>query len=42
MKREDLHALRVPLLVLGITLFATVLVLYFSGVMLDDAYATRT
>jgi len=42
MNREDLQALRVPLLVLGITLLTAVLVVYFSGVMLDDAHATRT
>ena len=42
MNREDLKALRVPLLVLGITLVAIVLVVYFSGVMLDEAHRTRT
>ena len=42
MNREDLQALRVPLLVLGITLLAIVLVVYFSGVMLDEANRTRT
>jgi hypothetical protein len=42
MNREDLQALRVPLLVLGITLLTAALVVYFSGVMLDDAHATRT
>lgn len=42
MNREDLQALRGPLLVLGITLLATVLVVYFSGIMLDEAHRTRT
>jgi len=41
MNREDLQALRGPLLVLGITLLATVLVVYFSRVMLDEAHGTR-
>jgi hypothetical protein len=42
MNREDLQALRIPLLALAMTLLAAVGVVYFSGIMLDQAKATRT
>jgi hypothetical protein len=41
MNREDLQALRGPLTILGVTLLAAVLAVYFSNVMLDSANATR-
>jgi hypothetical protein len=41
MNREDIQALRVPLTIFGATLLAAVLAVYFSGVMLDEAKATR-
>jgi hypothetical protein len=42
MTREDLQALRVPLIALAVTLLAAVSVVYFSDVVLDRAKLTRT
>jgi len=42
MNREDLDALRVPLIALAITLLAAVLVVYFSVIMLDESRKSRT
>jgi hypothetical protein len=41
MKREDFEALRVPLVVLAVTLLAAVGIISFSGGVLDEAKATR-
>ena len=41
MKREDLEALRVPLTVLGVTLLGAILVMWFSGGILDGAERTK-
>ena len=41
MKREDLEALRVPIIVLALTLVAAVSIVFFSGAVLDEAKATR-
>lgn len=37
MNRQDLEALRVPLIVLAVTLFAATVLVYFSGAVLDNA-----
>jgi hypothetical protein len=42
MNREDLQALRTPLIVLGLTLLASVGVAFFSGSVLDSARDTRS
>jgi hypothetical protein len=42
MNREDFQALRMPLVVLAMTLLVALGIVYFSGVMLDQAKATRT
>lgn len=42
MKREDLAALRVPIIILGATLIAALCIVYFSGSMLDSANRSRT
>lgn len=41
MTREDLEALRTPLIVLGATLVAAILVMWFSGGVLDSAERTK-
>ena len=41
MTREDLEALRAPLIVLGATLVAAILVMWFSGGVLDSAERTK-
>ena len=41
MKRDDLAALRVPLIVLGATLLFSAVLTYVSGSMLDNAHRTR-
>jgi hypothetical protein len=42
MKREDLEALRVPLIALGATLLAALVMIWYSGSVLDNAERTRT
>jgi hypothetical protein len=42
MNREDLQALRIPLIVLGLTLLAATGVALFSGSLLDTARQTRS
>jgi hypothetical protein len=42
MNREDLQALRIPLIVLGLTLLASVGIAFFSGSLLDKARETRS
>ena len=42
MTREDLQALRIPLIVLGLTLLASTGVALFSGSLLDSARQTRS
>ena len=42
MNREDLQALRVPLIVLATTILTAIGIVYFSGIMLDQAKTTRT
>ena len=42
MNREDLQALRVPLVVLATTILIAIGIVYFSGIMLDQAKTTRT
>ena len=42
MNREDLHALRIPFVVMAMTLLAAVGVVYVSGAMLDQATVNRT
>jgi hypothetical protein len=41
MTREDLEALRTPLTVLGMTLLAAIVVMWFSGGVLDNAERTK-
>jgi hypothetical protein len=41
MNREDLQALRIPLSVLGVTLVAAILVMWFSSGVLDSAERTK-
>jgi len=41
MKREDLEALRVPLIALGATLLFALVVVWYSGSVLDSANRTR-
>lgn len=40
MKREDLQALKTPLIMLGVTLMVAALLTYASGKMLESAHAT--
>ena len=42
MNREDLQALRIPLIVLGLTLLASVGVAFFSGSLLEKARESRS
>ena len=39
--REDLHALRIPLIALGATLLAALIMIWYSGNVLDSAERTR-
>ena len=41
MNREDLEALRIPLTVLGVTLLAAIVFMWFSGGILDSAERTK-
>ena len=41
-KREDLEALRVPLIALGATLLAALVMIWYSASVLDNAERTRT
>ncbi len=41
MNREDLDALRIPLTVLGATLLAAIVVMWFSGGVLDNAQRAK-
>jgi hypothetical protein len=42
MNREDLQALRIPLIVLGATLLVAVMLVFFSGTVLEKARDTRS
>lgn len=41
MTREDLEALRIPLIVLGASLLVAIIVIWYSGSVLDNASRTR-
>jgi hypothetical protein len=41
MTREDLEALRTPLIVLGVTVLAAIVIVWFSGGVLDSAERTK-
>jgi len=41
MNREDLEALRTPLIVLGLTVLAAIVIVWFSGGVLDTAERTK-